>query len=212
MMHNDTTSGVSPHDGEETPDAPPIEDVATDDPTGESSSPVDGPLEAEPVGLSLPDDPHEANEILIRELVEARQEAGELLDTLQRLAAEFDNYRKRTERDQAENVQRAGQRVITSLLPTLDSLDAALGIEATTEAEVKMLEGMRGTEALLLDALRSEGFERIDAVGAPFDPALHEAVQVVPGEGEQVVEQELRKGYTMRGRVVRPSLVVVGHA
>lgn len=212
MMHDDTTSGVSPHDGEETPDAPPIEDVATDDAPGVSSSPVDGPLEAEPVGLSLPDDPHEANEILIRELVEARQEAGELLDTLQRLAAEFDNYRKRTERDQAENVQRAGQRVITSLLPILDSLDAALGIEATTEAEVKMLEGMRGTEALLLDALRSEGFERIDAVGAPFDPALHEAVQVVPGEGEQVVEQELRKGYTMRGRVVRPSLVVVGHA
>ena len=212
MMHDDTTNGISPHDGEEIPDAPPIEDVVIDDALGDPSLPTDGPLGAEPVGLSLPDDPHEANEILIRELIEARQEAGELLDNLQRLAAEFDNYRKRTERDQVENVQRAGQRVITSLLPTLDSLDAALGIEATTEAEVKMLEGMRGTEALLLDALRSEGFERIDAVGAPFDPALHEAVQVIPGEGEQVVEQELRKGYTMRGRVVRPSLVVVGHA
>lgn len=212
MMHDDTTHGVSPLDSEETPDAPPIEDVAADDVPRESPSPVDAPREAEPVGLSLPDDPHEANEILIRELVEARQEAGELLDNLQRLAAEFDNYRKRTERDQVENVQRAGQRVITSLLPTLDSLDAALGIEADSEAEVKMLDGMRGTEALLLEALRSEGFERIEAVGAPFDPALHEAVQVIPGEGEQVVEQELRKGYTMRGRVVRPSLVVVGHA
>ncbi len=212
MMHDDTTSSVSPHDGGETQAAPPIEDVVTDDALGDPSSPADGPLGAEPVGLSLPDDPHEANEILIRELIEARQEAGDLLDNLQRLAAEFENYRKRTERDQVENVQRAGQRVITSLLPTLDSLDAALGIEAATEAEVKMLDGMRGTEALLLDALRSEGFERIDAVGAPFDPALHEAVQVVPGEGEQVVEQELRKGYTMRGRVVRPSLVVVGHA
>ena len=212
MMHDETTNGVSTHDGEETPEAPLIEEAATDDASSQPSSPVDAHLDAEPVGLSLPDDPHEANEILIRELIEARQEAGELLGNLQRLAAEFDNYRKRTERDQVENVQRAGQRVITSLLPTLDSLDAALGIEATTEAEVKMLEGMRGTEALLLDALRSEGFERIDAVGAPFDPALHEAVQVIPGEGEQVVEQELRKGYTMRGRVVRPSLVVVGHA
>ena len=100
-----------------------------------------------------------------------------------------------------------------SILPTLDSLDAALEIEATTEGESRMLEGMRGTEALLLDALATEGFERIEAIGEPFDPALHEAVQVVPGEGDQqVVQQVLRKGYVMRGRVIRPSLVIVGHA
>jgi molecular chaperone GrpE len=148
----------------------------------------------------------------MRELDEARQDSGELLANLQRLAAEFDNFRKRTERDQIENVQRAGQRVIESLLPTLDSFDAALAIEATTEVERRMIDGMRGTEALLLEALKAEGCERIDAVGAPFDPAVHEAVQVIPGDGEQVVEQELRKGYTMRGRVIRPSLVVVGHA
>ena len=171
----------------------------------------DTTVEPEHLGLSLPDDHAEANELLLRELVEARRESGDLLDNLQRIAAEFDNYRKRTERDQRENVQRAGQRVIESLLPTLDSLDAALGIEATTEAEERMLDGMRGTETLLLDALRAEGCERIDAVGTPFDPALHEAVQVIPGEGDQVVEQELRKGYVMRGRVIRPSLVVVGH-
>ena len=71
---------------------------------------------------------------------------------------------------------------------------------------------MRGTEALLLDALKAEGCERIAALGAECDPALHEAVQVIPGDGDQIVEQELRKGYTMRGRVIRPSLVVVGHA
>ncbi len=168
-------------------------------------------MDAENLGLSLPDDHAEANELLMRELVEARVECGELLDNLQRLAAEFDNFRKRTERDQRENVQRASQRVIESLLPTLDSLDAALTIEATTEAEIKMLAGMRGTETLLLDAMRAEGCERIEALDAPFDPALHEAVQVIPGDGEQIVEQELRKGYVMRGRVIRPTLVVVGH-
>ncbi len=180
---------------------------------GESSevAPEREPV-AERLGLSLPDDPHEATEVLMRELDEARQDSGELLANLQRLAAEFDNFRKRTERDQIENVQRAGQRVIESLLPTLDSFDAALAIEATTEVERRMIDGMRGTEALLLEALKAEGCERIDAVGAPFDPAVHEAVQVIPGDGEQVVEQELRKGYTMRGRVIRPSLVVVGHA
>lgn len=169
-------------------------------------------VEAESLGLSLPDDPSEANAVLLREVEEARQEAGELLANLQRLAAEFDNFRKRTERDQRDNVQRASQRVIESLLPTLDSLDAALALEATSEVETRMLEGMRGTETLLLDALAAEGCERIAAIGAPFDPAVHEAVQVIPGEGDQIVEQELRKGYVMRGRVLRPSLVVVGHA
>ena len=171
-----------------------------------------GGVTPENLGLSIPDDPHEANELLLRELDEARQESGELLLNLQRLAAEFDNYRKRTERDQLENVQRASQHVVESLLPILDSLDAALTIEATTETEEKMLDGMRGTHIQLLEALASEGLERVDALGTPFDPAVHEAAQVIPGEGDQVVEQELRKGYVMRGRVIRPSLVIVGYA
>jgi molecular chaperone GrpE len=162
--------------------------------------------------LTLPDDPHEAQMILMRELLETRLEAGELLANLHRVAAEFDNYRKRTERDQIDNIQRAGQRVIEALLPSLDGLDAALAIEAATETESRMLEGMRGTQSLILDALARDGFEPIVAVGAPFDPALHEAVSVIPGDGEQIVQQELRKGYVMRGRLIRPSLVIVGHA
>jgi molecular chaperone GrpE len=167
---------------------------------------------AESLGLALPDDPEEAQTLLIRELGEARQESGELLANLQRVAAEFDNFRKRTERDQLENVQRASQRVIESLLPALDSLDAALMLEATTEGEEKMLEGMRSTHDLLIEALQQDGLEAIPAVGHPFDPAVHEAVSVIPGEGDQIVQQELRKGYVMRGRVIRPSLVIVGHA
>ncbi|MDA2978499.1 MAG: nucleotide exchange factor GrpE [Actinomycetota bacterium] len=162
--------------------------------------------------LTLPDDPHEAQMILMRELLETRLEAGELLTNLHRVAAEFDNYRKRTERDQIDNIQRAGQRVIEALLPSLDGLDAALAIEAATETESRMLEGMRGTQSLMLDALARDGFAPIVAIGAPFDPALHEAVSVIPGEGEQVVQEELRKGYVMRGRLIRPSLVIVGHA
>ncbi len=170
------------------------------------------PPTAEALGLSLPDDPDEARSILLHELHEAREEAGELLNNMQRLAAEFDNFRKRTERDQAENVQRAGQRVIESILPALDSFDAALSIEATTETETKMLDGMRGTHALVIEALAREGFAPIEAIGQPFNPAMHEAVSVNPGAGDQIVEQELRKGYVMRGRVIRPSLVIVGHA
>jgi molecular chaperone GrpE len=167
---------------------------------------------AEQMGLSLPEDPREAQALLLRELAEARQEAGDLLANLQRVAAEFDNYRKRVERDQLENVVRASQRVVELLLPALDSFDAALTTEATTDNETKMLEGMVGTRSQLIDALAQEGVEPIDAVGHPFDPAVHEAVSVVPGEGDEIVQQELRKGYTMRGRVIRPTLVIVGHA
>jgi molecular chaperone GrpE len=167
---------------------------------------------AESLGLMLPSDPKDAKQVLIRELAEAREEAGDLLDNLQRVAAEFDNFRKRTERDQIENVKRAGQRVIETLLPVLDSLDAALAIEATTDTEVRMLEGMSGTRTQLLDALERDGLSPIKAIGQPFDPALHEAVSVVPGDGDQIVEQELRKGYVMQGRVLRPTLVIVGHA
>lgn len=173
---------------------------------------LDASHSAESLGIALPDDPEEAQAVLIRELGEARQESGELLANLQRVAAEFDNYRKRTERDQLENVQRASQRVIESLLPALDSLDAALALEATSEPERNMLDGMRSTHDLLIEALQNDGFEPIEAVGEPFDPAVHEAVSVIPGEGDQIVEQELRKGYVMRGRVIRPSLVIVGHA
>ncbi|MCL1587854.1 MAG: nucleotide exchange factor GrpE [Actinomycetia bacterium] len=167
---------------------------------------------AERLGLAMPDDPAEAQELLLRELDEARQMSDESLANLRRVAAEFDNYRKRIERDQAENVVRASQRLVELLLPALDSFDAAIATDTETDIEAKMLEGMTGTRSQLTDALAREGVEPIDAVGHPFDPALHEAVSVIPGEGEQIVQQDLRRGYTMRGRVIRPSLVVVGHA
>lgn len=207
-----TPEASSPPPGEEVLPTQPIDEgEPASAETGAKSVPEPG-TSAEHLGLSLPDDPHEAQQLLMRELSEARQDSGELMANLQRVAAEFDNYRKRTERDQVENVQRAGQRVVESLFPTLDSIDAALAIEATSETENRMLDGMRGTEALLVEALKAEGCEPIVAVGQPFDPALHEAVSVIPGEGDQIVTQELRKGYVMRGRVVRPTLVIVGHA
>jgi molecular chaperone GrpE len=167
---------------------------------------------AEQLGLTLPDHPAEAQALLLRELAEARQEASETIANLQRVAAEFDNHRKRVERDQVENVVRASQRLVELLLPALDSFDAALETEPRSESEAKLIEGMSGTRAQLMDVLEREGVEPIDAVGHPFDPAVHEAVSVIPGEGEQIVEQELRKGYAMRGRIIRPTLVIVGHA
>jgi molecular chaperone GrpE len=213
MTHTpNTPDSSSPNESEEEVEVIvlPMEDTPAAGPEPEVHVPGD-PVPGD-LGLRLPDDPHEATQILMRELVETRQESGELLENLQRLAAEFDNFRKRVERDQSENVQRASQRVIESILPTLDSLDAAMAIEVSSEPEQKMLLGLQSTEALLLEALGNEGFAPIAAKNEPFDPAVHEAVSVIPGEGDQVVQEELRKGYTMRGRVIRPALVIVGHA
>ncbi len=166
----------------------------------------------ESLGLELPDDRGLRDEALLNEIGNTRTQAGELLGSFQRVAAEFDNYRKRTERDRVDTVLRASQRVIESLLPALDSLDAAMAIEPTTDAELKMLDGMRSTHDQILEALKGDGFAEIEAAGEPFDPAMHEAVSVIPGDGDQVVDQVVRKGYAMNGRVLRPALVVVGHS
>ncbi len=167
----------------------------------------------EDLGLELPADPAEAEQLLLRELAEARREADEYLDNLKRLAAEFDNYRKRVERDQIENVKRASERVVAGILPTLDSFDAALAFEPQSPGEEKLLEGMRSTYAQLMEALAREGLEVIAAEGEVFDPAVHEAVAAPPGGGEDlVVTDELRRGYTLHGKVIRPALVRVDHA
>ena len=168
---------------------------------------------AHELGLELPDDSDEARDLLLRELSESRQEAGEHLEMLQRVAADFDNFRRRVERDQAENVERASQRVIEGLLPTLDAFDAATAFEPQSPSEEKIREGVVSTRSQLLETLSREGFEPIPATGEVFDPKVHEAVSG-PGEGngDLVVDAELRRGYVMRGRVIRPSLVTVKHA
>ena len=176
--------------------------------------PDTGPT-AHELGLELPDDPDEAQELLLRELGEARQEAGEHLDMLQRVAADFDNFRRRVERDQAENVERASQRVIEGLLPTLDAFDAATAVEPQSPSEEKIREGVLSTRSQLLETLAREGFEPIPATGEVFDPKVHEAVSGPgdgDGDGDLIVGAELRRGYVMRGRVIRPSLVTVEHA
>ncbi len=163
------------------------------------------------LGLDLPEDPSAREAEMLREIAATRSEASDYLETLQRVAAEFDNYRKRVERDQTDTVLRASQRLVESMLPTLDAFDAALGYETQTPAEEKILDGMRGTHAQLMDTLEREGFAAIEAEGHPFDPAVHEAV-AGGGNGDLVVSKELRRGYTLQGRVVRPALVMVGEA
>jgi molecular chaperone GrpE len=162
------------------------------------------------LGLELPDDPQQAIDFLLGELATARGEADAYLDDLRRVAADFDNYRKRSQREQAGLVDRAAERVVKELLPVLDSLDAALAIEAQTETEKKLLGGIRSTQTQLLEALSREGLQVIPTWQEPFDPSLHEAVTGPPtGDGPLIISDEYRRGYRLRDRVLRAALVAV---
>jgi molecular chaperone GrpE len=144
------------------------------------------------------------------ELASARAEAHEYLDHLRRLQAEFDNYRKRVLKEQTHAVDLAAEPVVRRLLEVLDDFELAL-IAAERQPDFeKFLKGVELVYAKLLDTLKAEGLERIDAEGRPFDPELHEALmQTGDGNGEPVVADVLRPGYTLRGRVLRPAGVRV---
>ena len=161
--------------------------------------------------LELPEDPAEAVSMLITELMATRTAAADATDKWQRAAAEFENFRKRNQRDQDQLISRSSERVVMQLLPVLDSLDAAMSLDAETENESQMLSGMAGTRELLLGTLAREGVEPIDVTEAAFDPGIHEAVQIAEGDGKMVVEAEFRRGYTINGKVLRASLVSVGY-
>lgn len=168
------------------------------------------PPTAADMGIDLPEDRQAAEALLLTKLAEAREEASAYLDDLKRVAADFENFRRRTLREQAETSQRATERILLELLPVLDSFDAAVAVEASTGSEEKLLAGMHRTHDQLLTILGNQGVEAVPAVGETFDPEIHEAVMAPSeGEGKLVVSQELRRGYTVKGRLARPSLVAL---
>ena len=131
-------------------------------------------------------------------------------ETYLRLAADFDNYRKRVAREQAQFFQRANERLLHELLPVLDDLERALQA-AEEHEEAKLEEGVRLVHRALEDVLRKEGISEIEAEGA-FDPHVHEALLAQPG-GEDAasgdVLQVIQKGYRLGDRVLRPTRVIV---
>ena len=202
---------MSPETNDEMEDLEPFEDVelVTGEIVFEAEPPI---IDPHVLGLELPEDREAAVQLLLTELTGAREEAGLYLADLQRVAADFDNFRKRMLRDQAENIERASQRVVIGLMPTIDTLEAALITEAETPAEKKLLDGVRGTLNLLLDTLAKEGLEAVPTVGSEFNPELHEAVLAPePGNGRLIVTQEMRRGYTLKGRLLRAALVAVDY-
>ncbi len=136
------------------------------------------------------------------------QERDGYLDALQRTAAEFDNFRKRVQRDQESLVARAGERLVRELLPVLDDLERALQA-AEEHEEAKLEDGVRLVHRSLAELLRREGLEEIETEGR-FDPHVHEALLSQPAEAESgAVLEVLQKGYRLGDRVLRPSRVIV---
>ena len=144
-------------------------------------------------------------------LAAAEARAQEHLADLQRVAADFDNYKKRAVRERDQLVARAAERLVKELLPVLDDLERAL--EAANEhEEAKLEEGVRLVHRALADALAKEGLTEIEADGA-FDPHVHEALLSQPSDAEEgAVIQVLQKGYRLGDRVLRPARVVVAAA
>jgi len=156
---------------------------------------------------------HEASESVAEspELQEARRKAEEYLDLLQRVQAEFANYRKRVERERLQIYNRAKGEVIKKMLPVLDDFERLLQT-AAQDGEIK-----KGAELIyqnMMNIFRSEGLESYTEPGDSFDPYVHEAVSVeaVPAEKDGRILEIWQKGYRFKGEILRPARVKVGQA
>jgi molecular chaperone GrpE len=151
----------------------------------------------------------EERELTLEEQVAALEaERDERLNDLKRVAAEFENYRKRVLRDQESLVARAHERLVKELLPVLDDLERALAA-AEEHEEAKLEEGVRLVHRELADALAREGLAEIETNGV-FDPHVHEALLSQPSDAaEGSVLEVVQKGYRLGDRVLRPARVVV---
>ncbi|MBP1635308.1 MAG: grpE 2 [Acidobacteria bacterium] len=159
------------------------------------------------------EEPRAAVEVAGEDAAALQRERDEYRDLLLRRSAEFDNYRKRVERERRETVRHASSEVLQGLLPILDDFERAL--RAPDEGA---LEGYRqGVELIyrqLLDFLARHGVTPIEAVGADFDPRYHEAMtyEARPGSRDGEVVEEVRRGYMLGERLLRPAMVKVAKA
>ena len=174
----------------------------TEENTGE---PIAGESEPTNVAESNPVDEY------LQEIEQLKAKLEEADNRILRLQADFDNFRRRTRIDQEASEKYRAQKLITDLLPALDNFERAMKVEADNEQTKALLQGMDMVYRSMVDALKKEGVEPIEAVGKEFDPHLHQAVMQGEDEnyGANVVTDEFQKGYLLKDRVIRPSMVKV---
>ncbi len=149
------------------------------------------------------------------ELEDKEKELAEAQDRYLRLAAEYENFRRRTRQEKSRCYEDARADAVKALLPVLDNLDRAVesGEKASTEESKKMAEGMALVRKVAIESMEKIGVSEIPAAGESFDPELHNAVQHIEDKelGENMVAQVLQKGYRCGDQVIRHSVVVVAN-
>jgi molecular chaperone GrpE len=152
-----------------------------------------------------------SDDAIAADLEKARAEAESYLDDLRRLQADFDNYRKRTLREQTARAASASQALVARLLPVLDNFELAVSAAEQSRDFDRMLKGVEMVFGELREVMEGEGLVKIEAEGKPFDPERHEAVIAVEQENTEpgTVVDIVRTGYELRGKVLRPAMVKV---
>ena len=191
-------------------------------PNGQSDGQANGPAQAEAAPQAEPaaDEQQQGQQSASEPSTPPQQETGgdpsselqQVRERHLRLAAEFDNYRKRVERERSESWVRAQAELAQRLLEPLDDLQRIADFDPVTTNAQALHEGAEMVEKKFFRALESAGLEVIDAAGKPFDPTQHEALTMVPTESEaedDTVAQVYRKGYRFKGVLLRPAQVVV---
>jgi len=137
-----------------------------------------------------------------------KAERDEMKELLLRRQAEFDNFRKRTERERSEYLQYAGMEMVKDLLPILDDFERALKSDCGSPEYAK---GVEMIYSRMSETLKKLGLEPVDAVGKPFDPHLHQAIERVETDEaeDNIVLGEFQRGYYFKGKLLRPSMVRV---
>ncbi|MEM3737584.1 MAG: nucleotide exchange factor GrpE [Candidatus Bathyarchaeia archaeon] len=162
----------------------------------------------------LKEAPTDEIELLRKSLREEQLKAEEYLNRLKYLQADFDNYRKRVEKEVNEMIQLNSERLLRNFLDIIDELELAAKIASEHENRDVVSEGLKITLKKLYDILKREGLTPIETIGKPFDPNMHEVVSRIAVEGcpEGTVISEVRKGFLFKGKVIRPSMVNIAVA
>ncbi len=148
---------------------------------------------------------------LRQQLEDLTKEKNEIFEKLQRVAADYENFQKRVPKQIDDTVAYKKEKIIKTLLPTLDNFEHTLQNAHSAENPDVLVEGIRIIYDQMLDILRSHGVEQIKALGEKFDPSLYHAVmqREEPEKQDGVVLEEFQKGYKLNGRVIRPSKVII---
>ena len=166
-----------------------------------------------PVPLAIQEEQAEINEVasLREQLKQEQEKSKEHLNKLLYAQADFENYRKRLNQEVDSRIEAGKARLVQKLLSIVDELELALRVAKNIENPTAVVEGLQIVLKKFRDLLAAEGLSKIEAIGKKFDPTLHEAVERIPCDGKEegTILEEVREGFIMNGKLVRPSIVKI---